>query len=116
MERLWLCAMCKMPQSGQPSDTGLCQPCIDEPLDPMAVSDAEIHAQFIDLRNEARQRMANGQTKEHVAAWLLEISGQPIVGLEHEAAVTQARYQLAASKAWRELMGLRTLREDAEGY
>ena len=56
------------------------------------------------------------KTKEHVAAWLLEISGQPIVGLEHEAAITQTRYQLAASKAWRELMGLRTLREDAEGY
>ena len=82
----------------------------------MAVSDAEIHARFIDLRNEARHRKANGQTKEHVAAWLLEIAGQPIVGLEHEAAVTQTRYQLAASKAWRELMGLRTLREDAEGY
>lgn len=82
----------------------------------MVVSDAEIHARFVDLRNEAKQRMANGQTKEQVAAWLLDISGQPIVGLEHGAAVTQARYQIAASQAWRELMGIKTLREHAEGY
>ena len=78
----------------------------------------EVHAHFVELRDEAQRRLDNGESKcQVVADWLLDLTHAPIEG-DHDSdeAVQQVRFQVAAQKAFRELMGLKTPHEELEGY
>ena len=87
------------------------------PLEPRAVADMDVHAHFIELRVEARRRLDNGESKGQVVDWLLDLAHAPIEG-DHDSdeAIQQVRYQVAAQKVFRQLQGIKTLREMNEGY
>ena len=81
------------------------------------LSPAEVHARYVELWHQVEQRQIEGETQEQIATWLLELTAEPVdQGADERTQVAHVRATVGAQKAWRRLMGIKTLEEHKDGY